>query len=108
MSWADDIADLNSEVIDGFGEPVTYQAAGVESPVTISVIWSEGQAVAQTNPGIRAIAFAPLSSFASVPQKDDTIIRAGKMYKVAFDVAADWYDRAGGIHLPLRYMQAAP
>ncbi len=102
MDWD---ALLNAPLAALFGDTVSYQAQGAD-PVDIVMSWTEGKAVEAANPGVQALAFAPVSSFAQPPQKGDIVIRSGRLYKV-IENPVDYLDTTGAIRLPLRFMQDA-
>lgn len=105
-NWGNLLAAMHAANLSVYGEPVTYIAQG-QAPVTVNVIWTEGKHIQDQIPGVRALAFAPLSIFSATPQRDDVVIRQAdnRMFRVTFDAAKDWTDMSGGISLPLRYIQ---
>ena len=87
-------------VVSTFGEPITFLPGG-GAPQTVSVIWTEPPDLQQAQ--IAATAWAPLSSFNPQPQRDDTIIRNGKLYRIVMEKLGDCLEPGtNNILIPLR------
>jgi hypothetical protein len=70
---------MHADHISWRGESVTFQR-DTETDQTVSVIWSDGEAAMA--PGVRAVAWAPETSFVWILQKGDTCIRETELFRV--------------------------
>lgn len=82
-AFSDLVAEsLNPEILDAFGDEVTYTTRAADASYAVTVVLDTGEQVQQAE-RVYQTAWAPLSSFESEPARGDLVVIGDSTYRVA-------------------------